>query len=79
MKLGRKRLPTKVILRTAIPKNTRGSFRTLSNSSKKLHHRYLKGSYAFELVDVSYYQGVPLSLTRNLSSANVLENVQLSW
>ena len=37
-----------------------------------------KGSNAFELVDVSYYKGVPLSLTKNLSAANVLENLQLS-
>ena len=35
MKLRKKRLPTKVIFRMAVPWNARGSFRTMSNSSKK--------------------------------------------
>ena len=38
-----------------------------------------KGPNVFELVDVSYYNSVPLSLTKNLSAANVLEYLQLRW
>ena len=34
-----------------------------------------KGPNVFELADVFYYKGVPLSLTRNLSDNNVLENL----
>ena len=75
MKLRKKRLPTKVILRTVIFQNTRGAFRILSKSSKKLYHRYLKGLYAFELADVSCYKRVPLKLTRYLSAGTILENL----
>ena len=33
------------------------------------------GTNVFELVNMSYYKGVQLSLTRNLSAINVLENI----
>ena len=32
----------------------------------------------FELVDVSYYKGLQLSLTRNISAVHVLENIWVS-
>ena len=38
-----------------------------------------QGRNAFELVDVSYYKEVRLSLTRIFSVANVLESLWLSW
>ena len=34
-----------------------------------------KSPNAFELADVSYYKGVPLSLTRYLSAANILKSL----
>ena len=34
-----------------------------------------EGPYVIDLVDVSYYKGLPLSLTRNLNVALVLENL----
>ena len=62
---------TKVILSLAVPQNTRGAFRTLSNIYDRVFLQNVqfiidiwKGPNAFELVYVSRYKGVWSKLTR---------------
>ena len=57
-----KKLAEKVILRMAIPHNTRDALRTLSSTYNGVFLQ--KFSIYFELVDVSYYKEVWLSLTK---------------